>query len=46
MVMGLQTMIKYLTRFHWKPAFLRIYYSDINFTGIKPGREQLFIFLI
>lgn len=46
MVMGLVPMIKYLTRFHWKPAFSGIYCSDIKFTGIKLGRQQLFIFQI
>lgn len=46
MVTGLEPMIKYLTRLHWKPAFLGIYCSDIKFTGIKLGREQLFIFYI
>lgn len=45
MVMGLEPMIKYLTRFHWKLAFSAIYCSDIKFAGIKLGRQQLFIFL-
>ena len=41
MVMGLVPMIKYLSRFHWKPAFSGIYCSDIKFAGIKLGRQQL-----
>ena len=41
MVMGLVPMIKYLSRFLWKPAFSGIYCSDIKFTGIKLGRQQL-----